>query len=183
MKLSIFKASTLLLFALCSSSLWAQEGAQELEERHSLSILIGHTHLDAGILDGESRWLSVPAFGFGYSYKLNHKWGIGLQSDLVITNFEVETFEGDGGVEGEISRNFPWSMVPVVQYKPMHWLSIAVGSGIEFEESENLFLVKVGAEANYPINEKLELIAELSYDYKPEYYNSWGIFLGVARTF
>jgi len=100
---------------------------------------------------------------------------------LIISNFEVATFNREGSVEAEISRNFPLALIPVAVFKPNEWLSLEAGSGVELESNENLLLIKLGAEAAYPINEKSEIILEISYDYKPGYYNSWGLFLGVAR--
>jgi hypothetical protein len=100
---------------------------------------------------------------------------------LIISNFEVATFNREGSVEAEISRNFPLALIRVAVFKPNEWLSLVAGSGVELESNENLLLIKLGAEAAYPINEKSEIFLEISYDYKPEYYNSWGLFLGVAR--
>ncbi len=150
--------------------------------RHMVSMEIGHSHIGDGIRKGERGWITLPSWAINYSYLLNEEWILGIHTDIIIENFEVEAAGGnDDG--SSIERSKPVSMVGVVAYKPIHRLAIITGAGFEYAPEETFALIRLGVEPSIPINDRWEIIFSMVYDIKIDAYNVWAMGVGVGIMF
>ncbi|SRR6056297_540577 len=147
-------------------------------KKHAIALVISHTQINEGLDEnGEKQWLSLPSWGINYNYYLNKKWALGIHSDIIVEDFVVESL----GRSGEtIERSYPIASALVVSYKPGEHFSFMLGTGGEFTKDQSFFMLRLGIEYSYHMNQNWELIANLLNDLKLNGYNSWGVGLGVA---
>ncbi len=181
---SLLFAVALFVFANPSGAI-AQEEMEEKEEaeltrKHSLAVALGHIHVAKGFKDGNKQWLALPSWALDYTYRFNPRWSAGLQNEIIVTDFEVESGEGEGLV---ITRTSPFASIAVVGYRPLENLTVFAGAGGEFAKEENFAMIRFGVEPSWEIGERLELLASGVYDIKINGYDSFGITFGVAYAF
>lgn len=164
-------------FFLNSYNAYSQEREQSL--KHTISLGIGHTMVGKGVEDGSKKWLSLPSWAVDYNYRFSESWGIGLQNEIILSDFEVESFES----KEVITRSNPFSSMLVVGYFPLEELMVFIGGGAEFASEENFIMLRVGVEPSFEIGEKFELVTGLTYDFKVDGYDSFGLSLGVGYKF
>lgn len=159
------------------TSLAQEEQTEEmdLKRKHSLAVAMGHIQVAKGFQEGQKKWLSLPSWALDYTYRLNPRWSLGLQNELILSDFEVESSEGEGQV---ISRSTPLSSIAVVGYRPLEALTVFAGAGGEFAKEENFAMVRLGIEPSMEIRERLELALGLVYDIKVGGYDSFGLTFG-----
>ena len=119
----------------------------------------------------------MPSWALDYTYRLNPRWRLRLQNELVLSNFEVASQEDEGQV---IARSWPFSSKVAAGYRPLEDLAVFSGVGGEFVKEENFAMIRLGIEPSMEIRERLELLASLVYDIKLDGYDSFGFTLGVA---
>ena len=173
---SMFKTGYIAMFLLAIfailTPLAAQEHNQHNQEeqnnaphRHMISVQIGHTHLSDGARNGQTQWI------------------IGLHTDMIIENFEINSGRSSGGDLNTIERSRPISVVGVGVYEPIHRLGIIAGGGFEYAPEETFGLVRIGVEPSIEINHRWAIIFSVLYDIKIDAYNSFSLGFGVARLF
>jgi len=174
-----------IVVVLCSQFIFSQEDRQEekteegLKGTHRITLGLGHTHLAKGKnIDGEKVWMTVPSWSFNYDYWITNKWAIGLQTDLVIDNFVVENEDGD-----EIEREKPFAVVPVGIFKPFKHFSFFLGTGVELEKTENMWLTRLGAEFGCDLPKGWEAGIAAMWDNKWGNYNSWVLEFSFSKKF
>jgi opacity protein-like surface antigen len=118
-----------LLAVSCSLPVWAQsseESAVQYRNTVSGGISVGK------VIGGDSP--STTQVGFDYLYRLNPKWEVGVQLDLVYER-------GFGDFEA-------YSVVPIVAYSINSRLPLFFGVGLEHERTtnDNEPLVRLGGE-------------------------------------
>jgi hypothetical protein len=174
---------TLLVFLTFILQTYAQEEAQkQFQSQHTLGLIISHTNVSKGVdVNGDRKWLSLPSWAINYNYKFSPHWAIGLHNDIITETFEVEEHLSNKNVQ-TIERSYPLASVLMASYKPGKHFSCLLGSGGEFSHTGNLFLLRVGVEYGYEINEKWEINANLTNDFKINSYNSWAIGFGLTRV-
>ena len=156
-----------------------KEPSEEVfKPNHSIALLLGHTHLRQGEVDGEKKWLALPNFGLDYNYYFTEKWSIGFHNDIVIENFKVED-ENDEIIE----RTRPIASLLMGGYKPGKHFTFEAGLGGEFAKEENLFVTRIGVEYGVELPKEWEFIANFVYDNKWGTYDSFGLSVGVAKSF
>jgi hypothetical protein len=173
---------------LHENSKFEKHHKEEEETRHSLALVIGHTHISTAVEDGkDNEWLTIPSFGLFYSYKLNEKWEIGLHTDLLLEEFEVassSSLSEGGELEIEtIERSRPVAVAVMALYEVHHHLILLVGAGAEFAAEESFALIRVGADV--PIIEKYgwAAFATVNFDFNIDAYNSFNLGFGIAKMF
>lgn len=159
----------------------AVEPKEESEKllRHRISLMLGHTHIPAGEIDGEKNILTVPTWGLDYNFQINRKWAAGLHTDIITESFNVIDFEGNR----EFERERPFTMTIVGIYKPHERWSLLAGAGYEFAAEENLSLLRLGMERGWELEKDWEVFATLQYDLKFGVYDSWMIGIGFSKGF
>jgi len=163
----------------------------EVHKKHIISASVNHTVIFSAIKNGENKTsISLPSFGINYTYGFNHKWGIGLHSDIILEDFVVK---GDGsGLERSetetnntaiIERGTPISAAIVVIYKPIPYLGLVAGAGREFSSHEDFTVIRFGIEAPYHLPHNWEIFGILTYDINIDAYQSLTYGIGIGKSF
>jgi hypothetical protein len=182
---SIFAGMLFFCFYCNKSFSQHQEETKEaFHPEHILSVIISHAQVFQGRdIDGNKKVLSLPSWGLDYTYQFKPKWGIGLHTDIITETFEVEKHLESGGTGEVIERSYPIAPALMGIYKPNeHWVFL-IGAGVEFEESENFFLNRVGIEYGAELPKGWDVFGSLSYDFKWNGYDTWVLGLGIAKVF
>jgi hypothetical protein len=169
----------LIFFGLTVKVFCQEEDSPEKILRHRISLMLGHTHIPAGEVNGEKTLLTVPSWGLDYNYQISRKWAAGLHTDLITESYKVIDFGG----EGEFERERPFTMTVVGIYKPHEKWSLLAGAGYEFSAEENLSLLRIGLERGWELKKFWEVFATLQYDLKFEVYDSWMVGVGFSKGF
>jgi opacity protein-like surface antigen len=177
----IFLSFLVVLF-FCNLSFAQHEAGEIFHPHSSLGIVVSHTNVSQGQQDGDTKWLSLPSWSLNYNYKFKPRWSIGVHTDIVTENFEVEEHLNNE-TNTTLERSYPVSVAAMASFKPGKHFSLLLGAGGEFAHTGNLFLIRVGAEYVYEMNSKWELNAMITDDIKINAYNSWAIGLGVTMVF
>ena len=143
-------------------------GAHGMRGSHRLSFGLGHTHISEGKINDKTEWLTLASFSLNYDYWLSDRFGIGLQSDLVLEEFFIESAEGD-----EIERSYPLTFIPVGIYKIGKHFGLIGGIGLEVTKADNLGLTRLGFEYGFHVPKNWEISLEAVWDVKWDYYDSW----------
>jgi hypothetical protein len=146
---------------------------------HRISLVMANAFINNSFSDETNDILIVPAFGFNYDYFINEKWGLGIHSDILLSQFKIEKHGGDA----EIVRENPIALCGMLLFKPHHRWIMFVGYGVEMEKQENFQLARIGAEYGIELPKNWELGFSLEFDYKPEAYNSLLIGIGFSKLF
>ncbi len=173
----------LLGLVIMAPSLWAQHHEDNHptpthgESYFRVSAALGHTYLPEHTVDGKKS-LALPTFGLDVEYWFNTDFGIGLHNDLELLNFEVEDEEGV-----QIEREFPVLLTLDALWKPVGGLVLFAGPGIEFEPSENYFVLRIGAEYEIHFAQHWDVAPMAFYDARNGAYNTLSIGLGIGYSF
>jgi hypothetical protein len=153
----------------------------EAIKKHSLALFFTHSYIRQGVSDGDKNWLIVPSLALNYNYSFNHKWGLGLHTDLIIEDFVVERADSN---EEVLEREFPVSALIVGAHKLSESFVIALGCGAEWEANESFVVARFGAEygIEIPVNE-MEVIFAFNYDVIFKAYDSFNLGIGIAKKF
>jgi opacity protein-like surface antigen len=146
------------------------------------SAFVSHTHIGQGEINDNRMWLNVASFGLAYQYNFNEKWSLGVHADILIEDFTVERKLGSED-EAVITRSYPVALVARVNFKPIHFLSLSVGLGPEFEPEETLTILQIGLEYVWEVDEKFEVLPVVAYDIRFNAFDSWTLGLGVGYKF
>lgn len=160
----------------------AQEDREHMAH-HQIGISINHVHVFKGVADnGKRQTLTLPAWGVDYTYHFSKKWAIGVHTDFIIEKFEIQ--ENTSGTENSesVERSYPIAPAVMGIYTAGHW-NFLLGLGGEFASEENYFLTRAGIEYSYELPQEWEIFGTVSYDMKWGGYNSWGIGLGISKSF
>ena len=153
-------------------------GSHEFKH-HRVAIILGHGHVfGAEDVNSGKSIVTVPTWGFDYQYWINEKFGVSLKSDIEIMDYLV-TLDDHTKVE----RNNPVIVSTVFLYHPAKGWNFLAGPGIEFEESHNLFIIRVGMGYEFEFPGHWDFAPELVFDLKDGHIGSftWGI--GVGKRF
>lgn len=143
---------------------------------HRITLGLGHTHVSEGKVEGRTEWLVLPSWSLNYDYWISEKLAIGLQNDLILESFIIESHEKE-----LIQRKYPLAMVPVIMYKFTNNISVSGGVGAEFSKGHNLAMTRIGLEYGKHLPKNWEIGIAMVYDFKWNYYNSWGIAFTVSK--
>ncbi|SFD63873.1 hypothetical protein [Flavobacterium phragmitis] len=181
------KIFLLVTFFLLSgySNITAQENKEKsFSPHHQIGLSINHVHVFEGRDDeGNREVLSLPAWGLDYTFQFREKWAIGLHTDFIIEKFKVEKNLASGEDKETVERSYPIAPALMGIYKPNEHWSFLLGFGGEFAKEENFFLTRAGTEYGYELPKGWEIFGTVSYDFKWNAYDSWGIGLGIAKNF
>jgi hypothetical protein len=169
-----------ILILLITTPLFSQEEKEQepVKTGHRITIGLGHTYLAKGKNnDNKTVWLGVPSWSLNYDYRLNSKWAIGLQTDLVLEKFIVEDNNGQ-----ELEREKPFAVVPVGMFSPFEHFSFIAGAGVEFEKEEDLGLTRLGIEYGLELPKGWEAGIAGIWDNKWNNYSSWVLEFSFSKT-
>ena len=177
MKIFPFFISAICFF---SAPLLAQEDT-ESSKKSVLTMSIGHAHIGQGVQNGNRKTLVLPAWGLTYDRLINEKWKIGLHTDIIVEEFEVEIKEND--VDITVSRSRPFSSALTVSHELTDFLAASIGIGREFAPEEDFNLIRIGIEPYVELPNNFEVVGTFSVDFRFEAYNAFNLALGIAKRF
>ena len=163
-------------------------GHHEPMGRHRVVLFMGNTLIPKSSA-GESTDILVPTFGVDYSYWVSPKFGFGVGADFEISSYVVET--GDSGGhrsasggegEGEVRRQNALILAGLLFWEPIHRVMFFGGAGREFEQHEDFWVIRLGAEYAFPLPDQWGLGVTLMYDHK-EVYDTWSFGVGFTKRF
>jgi len=175
---------TLTTSVLISTTSFAQNYHKPTHPAHAIEFksvriagLIGHTLIKDDV-SGENFF--IPSWGFDLEYWPKHNYGFGLHSDL-----EIETFilVNENHNNNEVERINPFVISFDLLYKPWKDLVLQFGPGIELEQEENYYLVRMGLEYEFEVAKHWDIAPTLFYDSRFGGYDTWSFALGVGKRF
>ena len=119
----------------------AQEGEEEAEGPHHLSIIAGATIIDEE--DGESAF----TLGLDYEYRVSELLGLGVVAEHAFGPIESTT------------------LLAVADIHVWEGLAIQTGPGIEFVDDEEAFVVRLGALYEFELGGGFTLSPQVHYDF------------------
>lgn len=161
---------------LAQSSIDKHQTAAEHEAHHRLTVGLGHTQLANGTIGAESRWRALASWTLNYDYKFSRRWAVGLQNDVVLENYVIESYDKE-----LIEREYPITVVPVALFKATQNIFLIGGAGVEHSAGHSLGLTRLGLEYGFEFNHEWEFGVAAVWDNKWNYYNSWGLTLTASR--
>lgn len=158
------------------------EVQQETEfQKHGLALVLGHTYISEGKIDGKRQWISAPSFALHYNYRINEKWTFGLHNDIIIESFAVQNNSSE---EEELQREYPLSNILMGIYEFSENWGVALGAGIEWEKNENFALIRIGVEYGLELKKPgLDVFFMLNYDALINGYDSINLGIGINKLF
>jgi len=175
----VMKLLKLLIF-LTTINAQAQEHSSKIfadphHQRHPLraAVLIGHAMVPD--VNGTGLYF-VPTWGVDLDYHLSDAWSIGWHSDIELENYIIIT---DDGKELEIET--PMISTLDIFYRLNHNLIVGFGPGMTVENGVIKTLVRVGLEAEVPLNDRWEWTPTLYLDQRIDGHSVWTFAVGVAH--
>jgi len=174
----------LICFFCFNSSLIAQEhipqtaGSEHTFKHFRASAAMYHTYIKTES-STDKKYLIVPSLGFDLEYWFNDKFGLGSHNDLELISFEVEK-EGHTTLERENPMLFTMDAL----WKPYKGLVLLLGPGVEFEKTENLFVVRGGLEYEFELKSShWDISPTIFYDSRRHAYDTFSFGLGLGKRF
>lgn len=173
------KSILLIVFVLTSVIATSQEHENEHGnfKHFRISPVISHTFIPTSTSEGD-KTVIVPTFGLDLEYWLNEKWGFGFHNDL-----ELETFEIEKEHELFVEKEFPLVLTFDALYKFKKHFVLVVGTGIEFEKNEDLFIIRAGIEYEVEFGNHWDVSPTVIYDHRSNSSSTWGIGIGIGKRF
>ena len=152
--------------------------AQEHHFKHfRISPVLSHTYIPTSTSDG-NKAVIVPTIGLDLEYWINEKWGLGLHNDL-----ELETFEIEKEHELFVEKEYPVVLTLDALYKFHENWVLVLGTGVELEKQENLFIVRTGLEYEIEFGNHWDVSPTVLYDYRANDLGTWAIGIGIGKRF
>ena len=155
-------------------------GQESLPFRHHQIIAtIGHAAIPSSEEEGLSNeYIAVPTWGLMYEYDFNETIGIGLKSDIELSNYQISDNQ-----KNVIVREYPISLVVIVKVVPFAAFGIYSGGGIEFSSQENLPVFDFGFTYDIEFSEHWVLSPEIGYELKGGHTSIFTVGLSVGFRF
>lgn len=158
----------LIIFLFISSSVYSQHEDTLHAEHHGLEYYnsfyttLGYTYVRGGEhIENEVKGVFVPAIGFDYFRKLNHKWSVGVTIDWELADYVIIT--------KDLNRSKALLLVGGASYEFTKHFGGFLGAGIEIEKHKNLAILRAGLEFPFEIGKRFLLKPEFIFDFKEGY--------------
>lgn len=142
-----------------------------------VAVLLGHTLIPEEHA-GENFF--IPSWSLDLEYWGNHRWGVGLHSDMEIETFVILNYNDAGQ---ELNRVTPLVITLDALYRPYKGLILQFGPGVELEREENYTLVRAGLEYEFVLGNHWDVAPTIFYDRRFDGYHTWSFAFGVGKRF
>ena len=162
-----------LVFLFISTLTFSQEEFKHFRVCPALS----HTYIPFKT-DNGIKSVIVSSLGLDIEYWFNEKWGIGFLNDIELENFKVK--------ETDLlftNREYPLVITIDGFYRVYKDWILALGTGVEFEQTENLFVVRAGVEYEIKLANHWDLSPTFIYDYRSNHLNTMALGIGIGKRF
>lgn len=157
-----------------STNLSAQES--EPFKHHQIVFTIGHAGLPTvDKVSGKTELIAIPTYGLSYEYDFNKRFGIGIKSDIELSNYQIKTND-----DVVILRDYPISGTLIGKFNPIEGLGLYVGAGVEFSEEDPLSVFNVGMTYDVDFNRIWILSPEIGYELKGGHTSVFSVGLSVG---
>lgn len=143
--------------------------------RHPLRVafLLGH----GMVPDAEGQGVYfIPTWGLDVDLHLSDSWSLGWHSDLELENYVVIDGSGES-----VELETPLVTTLDLFYRLSHNVLIGVGPGITREQGELKSLIRLGLEAEVPLNDRWEWTPTFYLDRRLDGHTVWTLAIGVAH--
>ncbi len=170
------KKSILIVFLIFSVSNTISAQEIKKESKHLITAALGYSYIPKGSSHGEegADGVFIPSLGLDYFYKISPKWEIGLMTDFEFGEYVI--FEKD------LNRKNAIVITAIASYSLTESINLFAGGGIEFEESHNLVIVRVGGEYAFKLNKGWIVAPGFFYDFK-EGIDTWSFSVAFGKEF
>ncbi|MCG1037767.1 hypothetical protein [Polaribacter sargassicola] len=120
----------------------------------------------------------VPSIGLDLEYWVNEEWGFGFHNDL-----ELETFEVEKEHQLYIEKEYPVVFTFDGLWKFHKEWVLVLGSGIELENKETLFVIRTGIEYEIEFGNHWDVSPTVFYDHRINHFNTWSLGIGIGKRF
>ncbi len=180
----IFNLYPFIFFILLGLSAISQDHVDDQKnedhefKRNRISVIIGHGHVFGAETSSGRSVITIPTWGIDYVYRIDHRFGVALKSDIEIFEYIVEDQEGTN-----ITRENPIIISALFTYHLKSNFIFFTGPGIEFEKNHNFFIYRIGANYEFHIANHWDFAPEVIFDIKDGSIGSftWGI--GFGKSF
>jgi len=146
---------------------------------HQIIATIGHAAIPSSEEEGASNeYIAVPTWGLTYEYDFNETIGIGLKSDIELSNYQISDNQKE-----ILIRDYPISLVAIVKVIPVASFGIYAGGGIELASEENLPVFDVGCTYDIDFSGRWILSPEIGYELKGGHTSIFTIGLSIGFRF
>ncbi len=142
-----------------------------------ISPVISHTYIPMGSINGNETVI-VPSLGLDLEYWFTKKLGFGFHNDLELLTFEIEKDQ-----QLLIEKEFPVVVTVDALWKLYKDLVLVLGTGIEFEKNENLFIIRTGLEYEIEFGNHWDIAPTVFYDHRSKNFGTWSVGLGIGKRF
>lgn len=138
-----------------------------------LALLIGH-----GMVPeiGGNKVLFVPTYSLDFDYHVSNNWSIGLRNDIEFEHYIVYTNNHES-----MALKTPVVSTADVFYRLTHNLMVGIGAGLEVEAGHIKPLVRMGIEAEVPMNDRWEWTPNFYYYQRADGRHVINLAVGVAH--
>lgn len=182
------KAAILLFGLLISTAAQAQQGRQgegveggeghRPPKRHRLSAFVGLTHIPSGETEDEGDPVWVPTVGLDYEFWFSHTFALGIYNDVELGRYVI----GMEGLQAALNRHYAFVTAAVGVWEPVRGLALFAGPGIELEQHETFFVLKLGTQFGLPLGKWWDLGGSVTYDWN-EVYGTLSLGISVGKRF
>ncbi len=130
------------------------------------AIMMANSHVPRATEGGKAVSV-IPTWGVDLDYVFHPRWSVAFQGDIKLQSFEIKV------ADRVLERDNPVVLASVIHYHLKNRLSFYAGPGVELEQHENLFLVRLGGEYSFEISDDFEIAPNLIYENKDEVYDTW----------
>lgn len=142
-----------------------------------ISPVLSHTYIPTATINGNTTVI-IPSLGLDLEYWITEKWGFGFHNDLELLTFEIEQNH-----LLKVEKEFPIVVTFDGLWKFYKGFVLVLGTGIEFEKNENLFIVRAGFEYEFEFRKTWDIAPTIFYDYRSNNFGTWSIGIGIGKRF
>lgn len=134
---------------------------------------ISHTFIPS-VVEGDR--FAIPSYGLDLEYWFTDRVGLGLHNDI-----ELESFVVQRGPEEFVERDYPIVSTLDLLLKPWKGLAFQVGPGVEFDQNEHYYLLRLGVEYEVELAHHWDIYPTFFFDNRTDGYTTFSIGLGVGK--
>lgn len=142
-----------------------------------ISPVLSHTYIPMATING-NEIVIIPSLGLDLEYWFTEKWGFGFHNDLELLTFEIEKED-----ELIVEKEFPVVVTFDVLCKFYKGWVLVLGTGLEYEKNENLFIVRTGIEYEIEFGNHWDVAPTIFYDYRSNNFGTWSVGIGIGKRF
>lgn len=148
-------------------------------KHHKMALVTGYGFIPGSIDDdGEEITRIIPVLGLDYEYWFNHKFGVGVHTDLELSSYTVENND-----DVLTERHYAFVLSTVFLYEPLHGWAIYAGPGRELEHNHSFNLFRIGTDYTKTFSDDWGIGIGLYHDFKEIITNSTTIGIVVSKRF